>query len=330
MRIVIATPFYPPQSGVLATYAAGLEEAFEKTGHTVMIVKSGRGPVGVRHIFFFFRIFFALSRASFVLSLDTWSVGLPALFAARLRRVPFSVRIGGDFLWEQYVERTHETIRLSEFYTAPRKYSWKEHIIFRGTRYLLAHAEALFFTTRFQKKIWQEAYGFSSERSGIIENYFPGVAGAYLPATSLMLVSAGRPIGLKNIELLQRVVQRLTTAHPGLSLDGRLLPRQEHLKRIAASYAVIIPSLSEVCSNTAIDAVSLGKPFICTEDTGTSERLAECGIFIDTRSEASIEQAIESILDPQTYERLAANARTFSFTHSWDQIANEVLAGIAK
>lgn len=327
MKIVIATAFYPPRSGVHATYAAGIEEGLKTLGHEVVICAPHLLPQGISHLVYICQLFFALRSASCVLALDTWSVGMPAYVAARLRGVPLALRIGGDFVWESYVARTGETVRLSDFYIPTRKLSWKERLISRFTRVLLKTAYPL-FTTRFQRDLWKRAYDMSDERVRIIENYMPKTIGTYLPATGLTLVSAGREIGLKNTDLLKRVVARLANDHPGLTLDTRLLPREEHLKRIAASYAVIIPSFSEVCSNTAFDAVMCGKPFVMTSDTGTSERLSECGLFVDTRSESALTQAIESLLDPVTYERLATNARNFSHQHSWEDIAREIVEAI--
>jgi hypothetical protein len=190
---------------------------------------------------------------------------------------------------------------------------------------MVHRADILFFNTAFQRDIWQKAYAMPPTRCRILENYFPPVVDTYLPARGPVLVSVARTSAFKNQAMLQRIVNRLADGHPALELDTRILPRDEHLKRLAQAHAVVIPSISEVCANTAIDAVSLGKPFVMTDDTGTKERLAACGLFVDTRSEAALEQAIESILDPIVYERLAGKARAFSFTHSWDDMAQEIL-----
>lgn len=329
MKMVIATAFYPPRTGVHATYAAGIEEGLRKLGHEVSVVVPFALPAGLSHAIYALQLFRALRGASFILALDTWSVGMPAYIAARVRGVPLALRIGGDFLWESYVARTGEVVRLSDFYATPHALSLKEKIIFRCTRAVLKTAHPL-FTTRFQRDLWGHAYDIPGERVRIIENYMPQTIGTYLPAMGLTLASAGRAIGLKNTDLLKRVVARLANDHPGLTLDTRLLPRDEHLKRIAASYAVVIPSFSEVCSNTAFDAVMCGKPFVMTGDTGTSERLSECGLFVDTRSESALTQAIESLLDPVVYERLATNARNFSHQHSWEEIAQEIVREIQK
>lgn len=325
MRILIATPFYPPQAGVLATYAAGLEDAFKKTGHEVVVVSpQGAFPAGIRHLAYFFRVLLALRGTAFVLALDTWSVGMPAFWAAQLRRVPFTIRIGGDFLWESYVARTKEPVQLSDFYAKDHLFSSKERLIFRFTRYMLARSHVLFFNTRFQIDLWKPVYGFTSE-ARVLENIYPPREALEEPR-GRVFVSAGRHIALKNYAALDRAFARVKEVHPDIELDERLLPRDEHRARLRTAYAVLIPSLSEVSSNTAIDAVVAGKPFIMTEDTGTKERLRECGLFIDARSEAAIAQAIEAMLDPDTYERLSRAARTFSLTRTWDDCAREILA----
>jgi len=312
-------------------YARELDEAFKKAGHNVSVaVFSSYAwlPLGVRHIVFFFKLLRVSRGAHFVLALDTWSVGMPALCVAKITHTPLVVRIGGDFLWESYVGRTGEQIVLTEFYEKPRKLSLKESLIQSGTRYLVRNAVPL-FTTRFQRDLWHRAYG-AREDSPIVENFFPGSIGTYLPSRGPVFVSAGRNIALKNTLLLQRVMSRLANDHPGLELDTRFLQGEEHSRRLAQAYALVIPSLSEVCSNSAIDAVYLGKPFICPKDTGTSERLTECGLFVDTRSEGALTQAIESLLDPQVYEKLASAARSFSFTHSWDEMANEITTALSR
>ena len=326
MRIVIATPFYPPQAGILATYAAGLEEAFRKLGHEpVVITSSSSLPPGIRHIVYLIRILVAAHGAALVLSLDTWSVGMPALFAARLRGVPFIVRIGGDFLWEQYLERTHETVRLSEFYAADRVFSRREELIRILTQRMLLSAHAVMFNTRFQKEIWEAAYRIP--RASILENFYPEKRSA-VPPSNRAYVSAHRGAWYKNTPLVDRIFARIRARHPDTELDTREIPHSDQLDRLAASYAIIIPSISEVGSNLAIEAVSVGRPFIMTEDTGTKERLAGCGLFVDTRSEKEMENAIESLLDSTVYAKLSAAINAVAFTHSWDDIAKEIIAKV--
>jgi glycosyltransferase involved in cell wall biosynthesis len=326
MRIVIATPFYPPQMGILATYAVGLEEAFKQLGHDVHIVLPDTSlPSGIRHVEYFFRMLIKLGGASFVLSLDTWSVGIPAFFAARLRRVPFLIRIGGDHLWEQYLERTHQPVRLSEFYVHARPFSPKEKLIRYLTERMLGSAHAVMFNTRFQKDIWERAY--HALDASVLENFYPEKK-TFAPPSNHVFVSAHRGAWYKNIEVANASFARVKARQPDIELDTKEVPHSGQLGRLASSYAVIIPSISEIGSNLTIEAVSVGRPFIMTEDTGTKERLGECGLFIDTRSEEAMAKAIELLLDPAVYAKFSAAVTSFSFTRSWKDIAKEILAKV--
>jgi len=326
MKIVIATPFYPPQTGVLATYAEGLEGAFRALGHDILVVPlPSRSILG--RLVFFVRVLRALADAAFVLSLDTWSVGQPTLLAARIRRVPFVIRIGGDHLWEAYVERTGNQVRLSDFYSTAQDLSRKERVIKRALARMLTHARHVFFNTEFQRALWGKAYGLDSTHSSVLENFYPPKTETPRPERKRFLC-ANRPARYKNAAELASAFARVKKRHPDIELDASYVLREAQLERLAHAYAVIIPSVSEVGSNIAIEAVSHGRPFIISEDTGTKERLLECGLFIDTRSEEAMEKAIEDMLDPTVYERLSRAARTFSFTHSWDDIAREILAAV--
>jgi glycosyltransferase involved in cell wall biosynthesis len=96
------------------------------------------------------------------------------------------------------------------------------------------------------------------------------------------------------------------------------LPPEEHEARLKTAYAVIIPSLSEVSPNTAIDAIRLGKPVIVTEDTGLRELLQDVPLYVDTRSEAALVTAIENLLDPQFYATKQYECAHVALPYSWD------------
>lgn len=327
MHVIIATPFRSADTGVLSMYARELKVAFEKRGIRVSIVSLTPIlflPTAVRQIVYFVRMLFFAPRASFVLALDTWSVGMPAYFAARLANRPFLVRVGGDHLWEHFVMRTGESVRLSAFYDSPRPYSLKEKIIFRVTKSMLRHARAVLFNTAFQKRIWEKAYDIPASTTSVLENFYPPKSSP-LPKTNRTFICAARPTRYKNVALFARAFKKAREKYPDIALDEETVGHAEQLERLRAAYALVIPSISEVGSNTAIEAVSVGTPFIITSDTGTNERLQECGLYVDTRSEEALERAIEEMLDPGVYQRLAANIHAFSFTHSWDEIASEIV-----
>lgn len=329
MTIAFATPLYPPKIGGPSKYAKALHDEFKKRGFRVPVVTYGALeralPFGIRHLAYFCRLIPSVLRSNAVLAFDTWSVGFPALIAAKLFGKKYVVRIGGDFLWELYVGRTKEMVRLSEFYSPTRKFSFKERCIRAGTRYLLRHADVLAFNTSWQQGIWQRAYGFPKERAYTVENYFPAKRD-FGEAKNKSFVCAGREHPLKNQALLEEVFARIQIDFPTATLDSRVLEGVDHHMRMKDAYAVVIASVSEVNPNLAIDAIMAGKPFIMPSDSGGYERLKDICIGIDTRDSNALEGAIRTLLDPRAYQEYLANVRAFTYTHTWEQVAEEFLA----
>lgn len=329
MRVFLASPLSPSQIGGPTQYVREIKNEFLKKGIEVAVVTYGSVermlPPIVRHVVYFFRALPEGIRADVVIAFDTWSVGIPALLLARLLGKKSIVRISGDFLWESYIERTKESVRLSAFYDSPKILTLKERIIRAGTAYLLRHADALLFTTAWLKDIWERTYAFPREKSFILENFFPPHEEAPAPSKR-SFIFAGRNIHLKNGEALARVFSRVRARHPDIELDTRQLPQKEHLERVKRSYAVLVPSLSEVNPNAVIDAVRFSKPFLTTVDTGIRQRIEGTGLFVDTLNEAEIERGIETLLDPEQYREIERRVRRFSYTHSFKEIADEILA----
>ncbi|MEI7720146.1 MAG: glycosyltransferase [bacterium] len=349
MKILIATPLYPPDIGGPAKYAQAVAGELRGRRHKVEVVaytRVGRRlPPGLRHAAYLARLLRAVRGAEFILTLDTWSAGLPALLAAKLARKKLVVRIGGDIVWEQYVERTGEMVKLSEFYVnagagRTHRLSTKERLIFKLTRVFMQHADVLLFNTLWQRDIWLEPYGFKKEKSQLLENYYGGVlvsgVGVSVGATAVaktiasvvvspVFVSATRGIKYKNISALGRVFARLKKTRPQVVLDTKPLPPAENHARLEACYAVIIPSISEVNPNLVWEALSFGKPFICPIDSGCRDQLEGLGFFVDTSDQAQLEQTIEQLLDAKIYNAFVKKIKEFTFTHSWSEITDEIL-----
>jgi glycosyltransferase involved in cell wall biosynthesis len=326
MKLVIATPLYPPEVCGPATYARALHDEWSEEGIVVRVVAYGRLerilPIGLRHLVYFFRLLPALPGARGILALDTWSVGIPALVAAGLSRKRLVVRIGGDFLWESYVGRTAEPVRLSAFYTKNRPFTLKERAIYTGTRWLVRRADVLAFNTAWQRDIWQRAYGFENARATVVENFFPEKRETS-EAKGRVFVAAGRDHPLKNQALLERIIENLKKEYPDIALDTRKLPPLEHHARLRDAYAVIGPSVSEVNPNTAIDAIGAGKPFIAPIDSGGATRLAQAGVCLDAGDAGVLELAIRDLLNPISYEKAVARVRAFSYSRSWKNVADD-------
>lgn len=329
MKVIFATGLRTEMGGG-AKYALQLQTEFAKKGISSEAVPYTSLelalPIGVRHVVYFFRFLMPLMRADVAFAFDTWSVGLPSLVAAKLLRKPFVVRVGGDFLWEHYVERTGDLVKLSEIYDSRReRFSLKEKLIYRGTRFLLRHADVVACNSQWQIDLWHRVYGLPLARARVIENvYLPHAEG--VPPKKKNFVAAGRSIQLKQEPLLEDVFAEVRKEYADVELDMRSLPPEEHQKRVASCYAVVLASVSDVAPNVIIDAIRYGKPFICTSDTGIKERVGSLGLFVDTGNREALTASIISLLDPQMYEQKARASAAFSFERSWSVVADDFVA----
>lgn len=328
MKVLIATGIYPPQIGGPAQYAKELHDALGRAGHEVEVATYGREmtlPTGVRHGVFFLKILQAVKRSDLIIALDTFSVAFPAVLAAKLLGRRVIIRTGGDFLWEQYVERTGERVLLRDFYaTTSQNWSKKEQNIFKITSWVLKKASLIVFSTEWQRQIWQPVYNLPLSKTAIIENYY-GPKEASVEPEGKVFLGAARAITIKNLDTLARLFFDLKRHDGTLQLDLEPSSYERHVERMRSCYAVIVASLSEISPNMILDAVRLGKPFICTKETGLYDRLRGYGLFVDPMNPRDIGEKVMTLADGQEYARWRAKVNQFNFTHTWDEIAAEFL-----
>ena len=325
-KILIVTGIYPPAIGGPAQYAKHLAEALTEGGDEVKVKTYGwekRLPATWRHLFFFFKILPAVAQVEAVIALDTFSVAVPAYYATRLFRRQLIIRVGGDFLWEGYVERTEERVLLKNFYLdTPNNWTAKEKQIFKLTKQALHAASTVVFTTNWQRQIWAEPYKLNLDKIVIIENYY-GPKESSLEPGAKVFVGGTRQLVWKNLDNLARNFFTTKLRDGSLQLDLENAPYEEFIEKIRQAYAVILVSLGDVSPNMILDAIRLGKPFILTRETGLYDRLRGVGIFVDPESDKEIIEAIMTLADPNEYDRWRAKVNQFTFTHTWQQIAEE-------
>lgn len=330
MRIVIATGIYPPQVGGPALYAEGVKLSLEQSGHRAPLVLFGglrSFPSGIRHVLYAIKLLLTARRSDAIFAFDTYSVGVPAAFVGRVLRIPVVLRIGGDFVWESYVERTEKRIPLPDFYTQFPKLSIKERIALRLVRSMLRHAE-LAFNTKWLLSIWQEAYRLNTERTHIVEN----VIGERLSGeeSDRTLLLYGRPLALKNAPAFRRAFAKARKRGLDLSLEERVVSHEQLLERIRKAHAVAVPSVSDVAPNTVIDALRCGKPFLLTKYSGYAERFKEYGVIVDPLDEEDMARGMESLADEKTYRELCERIARFTENRGFDAVTDDFLRILQK
>ncbi len=328
MKILITAGLSGKDVGGPAQYGPRLKDAFVELGHEVRLIAYGfekKLPIGLRHICFFFKILPSVLWANKIIALDTFSVGVPAVMASRLIGRKIVIRIGGDFLWEAYTHRTSDMIPLTKFNTSMPKINLKEKIILLFTKYLTRNADVLSFNSAWQKNIWEKSYKIDPKRTATIRNYIPAKEVGEEP-TLKAFVWAGRETPLKNLIMLRKVIERVKQTHSDVRLDLIMNePRAVVLDKFKKSYAVMLPSVSDVSPNVILEGASYGKPFIVTKETSIAEILPRGGIFIDPLDEHDLERAILEMLKPESYNKYKAEVESEYKPRSWKEVSTEFL-----
>lgn len=326
--ILIATGIYPPQIGGPSEYAKNLEEVWKNDKKKVLIATFGLErslPTGIRHIYFFVRNFIKIWKADFILVLDTWSVALPTSIACLILNKKFTIRTGGDFLWESYVERTKKKILLRNFYnTEMMNFNLKERIVFWTTKWILKRAEKIIFSTIWQRNIWEKSYNLDLNKTKIVENFY-GKKIDYQNNQDKVFLGSVRDLVWKNTDLLKLVFEKREMVNTGFTLDLNNYPNEVFLEKMKSSYAVILVSLGDISPNMIMDAIKLNKPFIVTKEIGIYDRIKDIAIFVDPLDENDILSKVLWLIEPQNYLSQKKKIENFNFTHTWEEITKEIL-----
>ncbi|MEY4747067.1 MAG: hypothetical protein RLZZ416_116 [Candidatus Parcubacteria bacterium] len=330
MRIVIATGIFPPEIGGPAYYAANLKESLEKLGHSVDVVLYGglkKLPSGVRHFLYACRLLAHSFRADAIIAFDTYTVGLPAALVHLLTRKPLVARIGGDFVWELYVERTHDLLPLPHLYERRERWNWKEKLSFAASRFVLRHARVA-FSSEWLLDIWRDAYKLDPSRIGVVENAIGERIESIAPERKNFAFFT-RQIALKNIKIFNRAFAAAKVIQPDIVLEEGTLPHTELLERMRRCYAVVLPSVSEVTPNYIIDAIRCGKPFLLTKYSGYAGPFGSYGVIVDPLDEKDMTRGILELSDPNRYADLCSRISEFKDVRTYDDVAKDMLALIA-
>ena len=312
MKILIATPLYPPDIGGPATYAKALETELPKRGvlvsvlsfHTVRYL-----PKGIAHIVYMAKLLRALRGVDIILALDPVSVGFPVALTAILRRKKFVIRIVGDYAWEQGSQRFGVADNLDEFVKKPsREFAFRVRILRFVQTFVVRRAAKIIVPSKYLKHIVL-AWGISSEKITVIHNGFVGVLDVQgkeecrheLRISGTMLLSAGRLVPWKRfgalvsvmVEILKKVSSaKLYIAGVGpdetflvnriksLSLEDSVImlgnvEREKLMKYIRAADCFVLNTGYEGFSHQLLEVLAIGTPIVTTRVGGNPELIED-------------------------------------------------------
>lgn len=327
MKIVIATGIFPPEVGGPAYYSKSLSETLTAQGHDVRVVLYGslkEWPSGLRHVLYALKLVRHAFGANVIIAFDTYSVGMPAAIASLVTRVPVIIRIGGDFIWEMYTERTGDLIPLPQIYHARERWGSKERLIFRIQKWVIPRVH-LAFSCEWIRDLWSGVYELDLAHTSVIENPIPPKLQSKHPVRKNFAFYT-RQIALKNNEAFRRAFTRAKNIHPDIELEEGMVSKEDLMRRMQECYAVVLPSISDVTPNYIIDAIRCGKPFLLTKYSGYAERFKDYGVIVDPMSEEDMTRGIMALAEEKTYEIYKKKLAEFDTVRTFDDIAKEFLA----
>ncbi len=237
-QVLIATPLYPPDIGGPATYTTLLEEQLPQHGWEVIVVSFGESrhlPKVLRHLHFAYHVWKRAKNVSIILAQDPVSVGLPTLFAARLRRKSFMIRMPGDYAWEQSVQRFGVTDTIDDFQHTT--YHWRVEWLRSLQQFVAKRAQVVIAPSQYFQSI-VKAWGVAPERIRVVYNGIDvNEAPAEIEKPSVpTMVTAGRLVPWKGISGLISVLKKLPDWHLQVLGDG---PERDRLEQWATECGVI-------------------------------------------------------------------------------------------
>jgi glycosyltransferase involved in cell wall biosynthesis len=355
MRLLIATPLYPPEAGGPASYSYALEQGLPSRGIEIVLVPFSlvrHLPKGIKHIAYAYHLIRAGLRCNAILALDPVSVGLPAWVASFILRKPFFVKIVGDYAWEQGRQRHRMWMPLDEF-VRTTQIPFPTYLLRKVQMFVARRAKQIIVPSEYLKTILL-TWGLAGERIHVIHNAVPVRApGKLTPqiteSTLPRIITAGRLVPWKGINGLITAMVEVRKAIPSATLivvgDG---PEKETLEKYAlarlpqeaviftgvqepdaalASYAAadvfVLNSSYEGLSHILIEAMELARPIVATRAGGNTELIEDgkTGLLV---SVGDSEKLAESIIDLCTNrakaESLGAQARERSHDFSQEKM----------
>ncbi|HYF05692.1 MAG TPA: glycosyltransferase family 4 protein [Patescibacteria group bacterium] len=346
MKILIITPLSPPQTGGPATVTVLLSEFFGGLGHTIQVVSFKdclQYPFLVRHFVFFLKVFSAAKGKDKVYLLDTVSAGLPAICALRLRSMPYTLRVPGDYAWETYVSRTENNVGSDEFWSRSQGLLYEALKLLQ--KFAIDHASGVIVQSQFQKQLLQK-WGASPSKLYVIPNAISLPFSVVKPKPYSVIV-VGRLHPIKGLEAVIRAMVRVSIRFPELRVafygDGPQLSElkdlaytlgaseyisfkgskshEETLQAMAESEVYILNTKQEMFSNTLLESFALGMKVVATNGGGNAEMVDGNAIVVPFNDEAAIADAvIQLFTDHKFAAELAAHAKESVKKYSTENI----------
>ena len=351
MKLLIATPLYPPDIGGPATYAKTLETELPQRGVDVVVVSFHavrHFPKLIRHVVYMVKLFRAVRGVDIVLALDPVSVGLPATLIAFLLGKPLAVKIVGDYAWEQGAQRFGVKDNLDTFVTKPSNHYLAQVGVLRFVqKFVASHAKEIIVPSSYLRGI-VSAWGISEKKISVVYNAYDGMGGdedcgrlrLKYNLSGHVILSAGRLVPWKGFETLIRLMTEIVREYPDVTLyiagsgpdeaplkrlivsEGMShsvvmlggLPHDVLMEYISAADCFVLNTGYEGLSHQLLEVLAIGTPIVTTRVGGNPELIenGQTGFLVPYDDAEEFRRAIRGIFEePERARAMAKEGKAF-------------------
>lgn len=250
MKIIIATPIYPPEIGGPATYTKELcghladfhditviaytnsADAFPNT----RLVPVGKGrPLPIRLAVFFKKLFRISKGVDVIYVQNAMAAGLPVALVNLFTGIPFILKFVGDEAWERATQQRRTVKRLEEFMENPDG-GIKTHLMMMIQGFVLRRASIITTPSLYLSEALIRTYGVRREKTVVNYNAAENSEIVPFPTTRVahQIATTARLVTWKGIDGIIRALTIIKKKFP----DARLVvagdgPELENLKKLA-------------------------------------------------------------------------------------------------
>ncbi len=354
MKILIATGIYPPDLGGPATWAKFFAEEFIKRGHKVAVVaysdpstSSGQAepwpvyrilrssPKGIRHLKYFWKVFRIAKDFDLILVSDPISAGLPAHLASFLSGKPYVLKIGGDYVWEQGVQRWGVKELLDDF--LKKRYGFKIELMRMLQAHVAKHARAVLAPSKYLAEVAKK-WGVRPEKIFVIYNNIkpPEIKFSKSEARGklgvgtdeIILFSFGRDVPWKGFKMLREIMPEIKKEFPKARLVAGEVSREERDLWLSASDVFLQNTGYEGFPHQLLEAMVSCLPIITTSAGGIPEIVEheKNAILVPYNDRGAWIRAISRlVVDSELQRRLGDSARARAQDFLSRDVAGETL-----
>ncbi len=255
MKIIIATPIYPPEIGGPATYIKELCElihqehditvvAYTDTGEafpgTRLVSVSKRLPLLLRLIKYTLVLWKISRDQDLIYAQSSMAAGFPAIIVSQLRNLPCVIKFVGDEVWERATQRRLTTKRLEEFLQNPEG-DWKIKIMRKIQGFVLRRVNIVTTPSDYLGQEIIKAYKINPRQ--VVVNYNASKNPEIIPFEAKrvkhQIVTTARLVIWKGLDGIIKAVAILKKTIPDIKLiiagDG---PELKNLQKLAEDLGV--------------------------------------------------------------------------------------------